>query len=141
MGEAGGKARLMSMKDSPTIGLYGVYNDISQWSVQHDCSTNKTELSQPKKEEFKNVINGVEQARLIAQKLKAQKSAIPSPKNTQGFRATSFEVGNKVFHDKFGTGEITDIVNIGNSTLYKVEFKKYGIKAVDAEFNKMTLID
>jgi len=44
MGEAGGKARLMSMKDSPIIGLYGVYNDASQWSVQHDCSTNKTEL-------------------------------------------------------------------------------------------------
>ena len=44
MGEAGGKARLISMKDSPTIGLYGVYNDASQWSVQHDCSTNKTEL-------------------------------------------------------------------------------------------------
>ncbi len=44
MGQAGGKARLMSAKGSPTIGLYGVYNDASQWSVQHDCSTNETEL-------------------------------------------------------------------------------------------------
>ena len=101
---------------------------------------NNTE-EKPKKEEFKNVINGVEQARLMAQKLKAQKTETLSRTASQGFRVTYFNVGDKVFHDKFGSGEINDIVNIGNSTLYKVEFAKYGIKAVDAEFNKMTLID
>ena len=47
---------------------------------------------------------------------------------------------NNVFHDRFGEGKIDSIVNIGNSILYRVEFKKHGIKAVDAEFNKMTLI-
>ena len=88
---------------------------------------------------FKNVISGVEQARLMAQKLKAQKEASPYVAPAQGFHSTNFSVGDKVEHDKFGTGMIKSIVNIGNSTLYRVEFEKYGIKAVDAEFNKMTL--
>jgi DNA helicase-2/ATP-dependent DNA helicase PcrA len=75
----------------------------------------------------------------MAQKLKAQKEAPKYTAPTQGFHSTNFSVGDKVLHDKFGVGTINSIVNIGNSTLYRVEFEKYGIKAVDAEFNKMTL--
>ena len=74
----------------------------------------------------------------MAQKLKAQKEISYTPPK-QGFHSTNFCVGDKVLHDKFGIGTINSIVNIGNSILYKVEFEKYGIKAVDAEFNKMTL--
>jgi len=99
--------------------------------------------AEPKKTEFKNVISGVEQARLMAQKLKAQKeqNIYNQPANPKTISTNSFNVGDKVFHDRFGNGKIDSIVNIGNSVLYKVEFDKYGIKAVDAEFNKMTLIN
>ncbi len=93
-----------------------------------------------KKEEFKNVISGVEQARLMAQKLKAQKTNSTCTPIKGGFHSTSFGVGDRVNHEKYGIGKIESIVNIGNSTLYKVEFEKYGIKAIDAEFNRLKLI-
>ena len=98
--------------------------------------------SEPKKEEFKNVISGVEQARLMAQKLKAQKNSsyAPPEQGFHSFHSTSFNIGDKVNHEKYGEGTIANIVNIGNSILYKVEFGKYGIKAIDAEFNRLTLV-
>lgn len=96
---------------------------------------------EPKKEEFKNVISGVEQARLMAQRLREQKNASPYASTTKGFKKTDFNIGDKVVHEKFGQGVIDSIVNIGNSTLYKVQFEKYGIKAVDAEFNRMNLVE
>ena len=77
----------------------------------------------------------------MAQKLREQKNASPYAANTQGFRSTNFELGNKVSHEKFGIGTIENIVNIGNSTLYKINFEKIGIKAVDAEFNKLQKLD
>lgn len=96
---------------------------------------------EPKKEEFKNVISGVEQARLMAQRLREQKNASPYASTTKGFKKTDFNIGDKVVHEKFGQGVIDSIVNIGNSTLYKVQFEKCGIKAVDAEFNRMNLVE
>jgi len=104
---------------------------------------NAPQKEESKKEEFKNVISGVEQARLMAQKLREQKNnpySYTAPVKKTAAPAGGFNVGDNVFHDRFGEGKIDSIVNIGNSILYRVEFKKHGIKAVDAEFNKMTLI-
>jgi len=97
------------------------------------------EKQEKPKEEFKNVISGIEQARLMAQRLREQKNASPYASQTQGFKKTAFNIGDKVSHERYGTGIVDSIVSIGNSTLYKVNFEEYGIKAVDAEFNKMTL--
>ena len=91
-----------------------------------------------KREEFKNVISGIEQARLVAQRLREQKTNNFASQNS--FHATSFTVGDKVKHEKFGEGQIEGIVNIGGSTIYRVAFDKFGIKAVDAEFNRMVLL-
>ena len=75
----------------------------------------------------------------MAQRLREQKNASPYASQTQGFKKTAFNIGDKVSHERYGTGVVDSIVSIGNSTLYKVNFEEYGIKAVDAEFNKMTL--
>ena len=77
----------------------------------------------------------------MAQRLREQKNASPYASTTKGFKKTDFNIGDKVVHEKFGQGVIDSIVNIGNSTLYKVQFEKYGIKAVDAEFNRMNLVE
>ena len=126
------------LKDKPVSNSGGFGKNFVAPQIKKKAQE-KQPKSQEKTEGFKNVISGVEQARLMAQKLKAQKDASPYVAPQQGFRATNFSVGDKVLHDKFGIGTINSIVNIGNSTLYRVEFEKYGSKAVDAEFNKMTL--
>jgi len=135
------------MKDKPVSNSGGFGKNFvapqvkkKEPSQQIYSQTASVQKNEPKKEEFKNVISGVEQARLMAQRLREQKSASPYASQTTGFRKTAFNVGDKVSHEKFGVGKIQSIVNIGNSTLYKIEFEGVGIKAVDAEFNRMNLV-
>jgi len=68
-----------------------------------------------------------EQARLAEEKAKAEEL-----KNT----ATQyyFNVGERVFHDKLGVGHITDVIQIGESTMYTIDFGKMGKKAMDAAY-------
>lgn len=45
-----------------------------------------------------------------------------------------FNVGERVFHDKLGVGNITDVIQIGESTMYTIDFGKMGKKAMDAAY-------
>lgn len=48
-----------------------------------------------------------------------------------------FEVGQRVFHDKMGIGHITDVMNVGDSVMYTIDFGKLGKKAMDASYAKL----
>ena len=43
-----------------------------------------------------------------------------------------FEVGTRVFHEKFGVGEIDRIVEVGDNSMYAVTFGKVGKRLIDA---------
>ncbi|MCQ2739014.1 MAG: UvrD-helicase domain-containing protein [bacterium] len=45
-----------------------------------------------------------------------------------------FNVGERVFHEKLGVGNITDVIQIGDSTMYTIDFGKLGKKAMDASY-------
>ena len=45
-----------------------------------------------------------------------------------------FNIGERVFHDKLGVGHITDVIQIGESTMYTIDFGKMGKKAMDATY-------
>ena len=45
-----------------------------------------------------------------------------------------FNVGERVFHDKLGIGHITDVIQIGESTMYTIDFGRLGKKAMDAAY-------
>ncbi len=45
-----------------------------------------------------------------------------------------FNVGERVFHEKLGIGHITDVIQIGESTMYTIDFGKLGKKAMDAAY-------
>ena len=98
------------------------------------------ETEKEHKQEFKNVISGVEQARAMIEKLKAKKEAENKPQLEDLKASQMFNVGDTVMHEHFGIGKITNIISIGSSTLYKIDFNKIGIKAVDAEFNRLTKV-
>ncbi len=49
-----------------------------------------------------------------------------------GGSSTTFSVGDRVFHEKFGIGNIEEIKQIGSSSMYVIDFGKYGKKAVDS---------
>lgn len=48
-----------------------------------------------------------------------------------------FSVGERVFHDKLGIGHITDVIKVGDSMMYTIDFGKQGKKAMDAAYAKL----
>lgn len=45
-----------------------------------------------------------------------------------------FSEGERVFHEKLGVGHITEVTQIGDSTMYTIDFGKMGKKAMDAAY-------
>lgn len=45
-----------------------------------------------------------------------------------------YNVGERVFHEKLGIGHILDVTQIGESTMYTIDFGKMGKKAMDAAY-------
>ena len=48
-----------------------------------------------------------------------------------------FNVGERVFHDKLGIGHITDVIKVGDSMMYTIDFGKQGKKAMDAAYARL----
>ena len=48
-----------------------------------------------------------------------------------------FNVGERVFHEKLGMGHIEEVSQIGESTMYTIDFGKLGKKAMDATYAKL----
>lgn len=48
-----------------------------------------------------------------------------------------FNAGERVFHEKLGVGHITDVMTIGESIMYTIDFGKMGKKAMAAEYAKL----
>lgn len=45
-----------------------------------------------------------------------------------------FNVGERIFHEKLGVGHIEEVTQIGESTMYTIDFGKLGKKAMDANY-------
>lgn len=48
-----------------------------------------------------------------------------------------FNVGERIFHEKLGVGHIAEVTQIGESTMYTIDFGKLGKKAMDATYAKL----
>ena len=48
-----------------------------------------------------------------------------------------FEVGQRVFHERMGIGHVTNVMKLGESIMYTVDFGKSGKKAMDALYAKL----
>ena len=74
----------------------------------------------------------IEKDRLEQQKVEEEKAKLQELKNT----ATQyyFNIGERVFHEKLGVGYITDVIQMGESTMYTIDFGKLGKKAMDASY-------
>ena len=48
-----------------------------------------------------------------------------------------FNVGERVFHEKLGVGHIVDVMTVGESIMYTIDFGKLGKKAMDAAYAKL----
>lgn len=48
-----------------------------------------------------------------------------------------FDVGQRVFHEQMGIGHITDVLNVGESVMYTIDFGAKGKKAMDATYARL----
>lgn len=48
-----------------------------------------------------------------------------------------FNTGERVFHEKLGVGHIEEVTQVGESTMYTIDFGKLGKKAMDATYAKL----
>lgn len=48
-----------------------------------------------------------------------------------------FNIGERVFHDKLGIGHIKEVMQVGESLMYTIDFGRQGIKAMDAAYAKL----
>lgn len=57
--------------------------------------------------------------------------------NSSNINNISFKPGERVFHSKFGIGKVSDVKEIGSSSMLIVDFGKNGKKALDAAFAQL----
>lgn len=108
-------------------------------SVAFQKSTNKMEKS----------INSIAEARAAIERIKNSKPAFEKKEEQTSLfkkevfpaenpkKMAEFELNAKVFHSKFGKGEIVEIIEISSSTMYVVEFENGIKKGIDAGFCKL----
>ena len=48
-----------------------------------------------------------------------------------------FSEGERVFHPQLGVGHILEVMQIGDSTMYTIDFGKMGKKAMDAAYAQL----
>ena len=48
-----------------------------------------------------------------------------------------FNEGERVFHEKLGIGHILEVIQVGASTMYTIDFGTNGKKAMDASFARL----
>lgn len=58
-------------------------------------------------------------------------------RNENKFKDDVMAVGQRVFHEQMGIGHITDVMSIGESVMYTIDFGKQGKKAMDASYAKL----
>ena len=98
---------------------------------------NKNPINKQKEEEK---IKAFFENNLIKQKIEEQKrkDAEEQKKREEELNNTPvqyfFNVGERVFHEKLGIGHITDVIQVGDSTMYTIDFGKLGRKAMDAAY-------
>ena len=99
----------------------------------------KNPINKQKEEEklkafFENNVlkKGLEEREKQRRQQEEEKAKAEELKNT----ATQyyFNIGERVFHEKLGVGHITDVIQMGESTMYTIDFGKFGKKAMDAAY-------
>ena len=92
----------------------------------------KEQTEQQTKEFFKD--NAIK--RMIEEKKQKEKEA-QEEKEREIKEHNTFEIfktGDRVFHEKLGIGTILEVMEIGESSMYTVDFGKQGKKALDASY-------
>ncbi len=131
----------LSKNTSPKKPSYGYEQPkrTPQRTILIKSKVNKERDDQKVQEFFKD--NAIK--RMLEEKRKKDyETSIKNREREEAIQGSStveyvFNVGERVFHDKLGIGHITDVISVGDSMMYTIDFGKQGKKAMDAAYAKL----
>lgn len=131
----------LSTNTSPKKSSYGYEQPkrTPQRTILIKSKVNKARDDEKVQEFFKD--NAIK--RMLEEKRKKDyEDSIKEQEREKAIEGTStveyvFNVGERVFHDKLGIGHITDVIKVGESMMYTIDFGKQGKKAMDAAYAKL----
>lgn len=144
---SGGRTHSTSSSSSSSYGSNSSYSKPSYSKpvsnrTPHRAMVVKSAINQKRQEEARraagsDAINALrkmsaqrQNERKLAEEREIQRKAAPVIEDV-------FEVGQRVFHGQMGIGHITDVMNIGESIMYTIDFGAKGKKAMDATYAKL----
>lgn len=144
---SGGRTHSTSSSFSSSYGSNSSYSKPSYSKpvsnrTPHRAMVVKSAINQKRQEEARraagsDAINALrkmsaqrQNERKLAEEREIQRKAAPVIDDV-------FEVGQRVFHGQMGIGHIIDVMNIGESIMYTIDFGAKGKKAMDATYAKL----
>ena len=139
---SGGKNHNNQNSESQQKYSYGGYNKPQRTpsrTILVKNKVNKERDEEKVKEFFKdNAIKRMleERNKQIAEQQQKEQEKIEKEQNTPVVEYV-FSEGERVFHDKLGIGHIKEVIQVGDSMMYTIDFGKQGVKAMDAAYAKL----
>lgn len=144
---SGGRTHSTSSSSSSSYGSNSSYSKSSYSKpvsnrTPHRAMVVKSAINQKRQEEARraagsDAINALrkmsaqrQNERKLAEEREIQRKTAPVIDDV-------FEVGQRVFHGQMGIGHITDVMTIGESIMYTIDFGAKGKKAMDATYAKL----
>ena len=139
---SGGKNHNNQNSESQQKYSYGGYNKPQRTpsrTILVKNKVNKERDEEKVKEFFKdNAIKRMleERNKQLAEQHQKEQEKIEKEQNTPVVEYV-FSEGERVFHDKLGIGHIKEVIQVGDSMMYTIDFGKQGVKAMDAAYAKL----
>ncbi|MBE7705193.1 MAG: ATP-dependent DNA helicase PcrA [Cyanobacteria bacterium SIG29] len=117
-----------------------------QKRVQHNTSfviksknhqQNAEERKKADDEKIKELLENNPMKKLLLERRRKEAELTSKLASTTSSFNQNFEIGDRVFHTKYGVGKISQIQDISGSTTYIVDFGTQGTKALDSAFAQL----
>lgn len=139
---SGGRTHNNQNSESQQKYSYGGYNQPQRTpsrTILVKNKANKERDEEKVKEFFKdNAIKRMleERNKQLAEQQQKEQEKLEKEQNTPVVEYV-FSEGERVFHDKLGIGHIKEVIQVGDSMMYTIDFGKQGVKAMDAAYAKL----
>lgn len=136
---SGGKKNYDNTSSSYTKPTYSkpVSNRTPQRTILVKSAENKKRAEEQRRIAGSNAIEALRKMSAERQNERKQAEERDALKNTTPVLGDVYAIGQRVFHEQMGIGHITDVMNIGESVMYTIDFGKQGKKAMDAAYAKL----
>lgn len=122
---------------SPSRGEGKYNNRKPQFNQSKSILVKAQKNKQAEEEKVKDFFRDNAIKRMLEEKKKAEQEQELLKQTKTTSAQYFFNVGERIFHEKLGVGHIEEVTQIGESTMYTIDFGKLGKKAMDATYAKL----